>query len=380
MSEFKLGLVINPYAGVGGPLAYKGSDGKAAEALARGAELRAEARCLRCLQALSALLKGRGEGVVVYGFAGAMAEAVATEAGFDFVCVGEPCAQPSTADDTVAAARALLASTVDLLLFVGGDGTARDIHAAVTERLPVLGVPAGVKMHSGVYAVSPESAAEIVAALVNGQLVDIGAEEVRDIDEEAFRQGVVKARYYGELQVPRLGQFLQHVKSGGREVEELALADIAADFVERMDDDTLYIIGPGTTTRALMDELGLANTLLGIDAICNGELLGSDLDAPALQSLVDGHRGPVVIVVTAIGGQGHILGRGNQQLSPALIRRVGRAGLMVVATKSKIAELGGRPLLVDTNDAALDRELEGYLPVITGYRDSILYRVSASGA
>ena len=268
---------------------------------------------------------------------------------------------------------------------MGGDGTARNICNVVPSGQPVLGIPSGVKMHSGVYAITPEMAGELVCKLVRGDLIDIRPQEVRDIDEEAFRQGKVKARYYGELLVPEEGQFMQHVKSGGREVESLVLEDIAATVIEEMEADDLYIIGPGSTTRGLMEELDLENTLLGVDLVKNHTLLASDVTAIEIeQAIADvmakangmpGVTGKAKIVITPIGGQGHLLGRGNQQLTPEVIRLVGRDNLIVIATKTKITELNGRPLLVDSNDPVLDRELSGYIPVITGYRDKISYRI-----
>lgn len=374
---FRLGLVVNPYAGLGGPAALKGSDGEAAaQALAAGVEQRAQQRCARALRALQ-LMEGRE--IEILGFDGDMGASAAADAGMPFTRVGEAATQPSSAEDTVRAALALKAASIDLMVFVGGDGTARDVVRALGTEVPVLGIPAGVKMHSGVYAVSPESAAEIISAMHRGEWVDVGAQEVRDIDEQAFREGRVSTRHYGELLVPRLGQYLQATKVSGREVEELVVADIAAEVVELMESDTLYLIGPGTTTAAIMSELQLANTLLGVDVVKNGVLCGQDLSAKELEALCQQHSGEVVIVVTAIGGQGHILGRGNQQLSPVVIRRAGLQNLWVVASKSKLTELEGRPLLVDSNDRNLDLALEGYIRVITGYRDSVLYRVSASG-
>jgi predicted polyphosphate/ATP-dependent NAD kinase len=191
---FRLGLVINPLAGIGGPLALKGSDGRAlvAEALAQGAELRAPARAVMALEPLLPVAAK----LQVLGFSGAMAEDAVLAVGLPFVAIGTASGQPSTAEDTIAAAQRLKAEAVDLLLFVGGDGTARDIAQAVGSDFPVLGVPAGVKMHSGVYAVSPASAGEITLGLVNKQLIDISLSEVRDIDEVAFRQGRVRSRFY----------------------------------------------------------------------------------------------------------------------------------------------------------------------------------------
>ncbi|MBB5188464.1 putative polyphosphate/ATP-dependent NAD kinase [Zhongshania antarctica] len=375
---FKLGLIVNPVAGAGGPLGLKGSDDL------RNSDGRAEARALRCLAHLAARAKGR---LTVFGYSGAMSAHTSLGvhddsdlAGLHFVSVGRPASIAETrADDTKAAAQALLAAGVDLLLFVGGDGTARDVFAAVGSNLPALGVPAGVKMHSGVYAVSPESAADIVLTLLDGGLVDIDLAEVRDIDELAFRQGQVRSKYYGELLVPRVGGFLQHVKAGGREVEELVVADIADEVIAEMDADTLYLVGPGSTTQGVMLALGLENTLLGFDLIKDQQLLAKDLNAEDIAAALSNHRGPVKVLITAIGGQGHILGRGNQQLIPELIRQIGRENFMVLATKTKISGLAGRPLLVDSNDLALDKSWEGYIRVITGYRDAIMYRVSASG-
>ncbi len=373
-SLFRLGLIVNPWAGIGGPAGLKGSDGNAAEmARSTGAAQRAPQRMARALAALS---EERVK-ITTLGFAGDMGEGVA--ANWSFEVLGSAATEPSTAHDTVRAARALCDAGCDLILFAGGDGTARDIYRAVGDAVPVLGVPAGVKMHSGVYAVSPESAAEIVAAMVRGDWVDVSCEEVRDIDEDAFRSGRVSTRYYGELLVPRVGQYLQATKVSGREVEELVVADIAAEVVEQLDDQTLYVVGPGSTTAGIMVELGLDGTLLGVDVVQGGKLTASDVSAEQLEQLCDQHPGDVVIIVTAIGRQGHILGRGNQQISPSVVRRAGPQNLWVVATKSKLSELEGRPLLVDSNDRDLDLSLEGFIRVITGYQDSVLYRVSASG-
>ncbi len=375
---FKLGLIINPYAGLGGPEGLKGSDNLPEAmrlAVAQGnSASRAQARAQRCLD----LLRPLAAQVEVYGFAGAMAEDAALAAGFGFRALGEA-AVPSSAQDSQRAATATAQAGVDLLLFVGGDGTARDIYSAVGEQLPVLGLPAGVKMHSAVYAINPEGAAEILTALIDGKLVEVGLQEVRDIDEAAFQQGRVRSRHYGELLVPRLGGFLQQVKQGGREVEALVIADIADELMEHYGEDCLYIVGPGSTTTGFMQALDLPYSLLGVDVVRGGELLQADANAAQITALLDAHGGPVQVLITAIGGQGHILGRGNQQLTPALIRRIGREHFQVLASKSKLTGLAGRPLLVDSNDPELDQQWQGYIPVICGYRDQVMYRVSAAG-
>ncbi|MAK44173.1 MULTISPECIES: ATP-NAD kinase family protein [Spongiibacter] len=376
---FKLGLIVNPYAGLGGPEGLKGSDTlpdrlrqSVAEEMANSRSL---PRAVRCLAALAPV----AEQLAVYGFDGAMAEQACREAGLTFTSVGRAGALSSAAD-TRRAAQCLLNEQVDIVLFVGGDGTARDIYSAVGESLPVLGLPAGVKMHSAVYAVNPQAAAAILRALIDGDLVDIGLQEVRDIDEAAFAQGRVRSRHYGELMVPRLGGFLQQVKQGGREVEELVIADIADELMENYDEDCLYIVGPGSTTTGFMEALGLPYTLLGFDLVRGGELLQADANAQQISEVMDHHQGPITVLITAIGGQGHILGRGNQQLTPALIRRIGRDNFQVLASKGKLSGLAGRPLLVDSNDAALDAQWQGFITVTTGYRDQVMYRVSAGEA
>lgn len=373
---FRLGLIVNPVAGIGGPVALKGSDGDetVAEARRRGASLRAPDRAIRAMKVLFEGVDATTVAVTTYP--GPMGEDVARACGFSPRVIGNIDPEHTTSVDTVLAAREMVAMGVDLILFVGGDGTARNICDAVPDSQPVLGIPAGVKMHSGVYAITPEMAGELVCQLASGKLVDIRLQEVRDIDELAFRQGKVQARYYGELLVPEEGQFMQHVKSGGREVESLVLDDIAAFLIEEMDDDALYIVGPGSTTRGFMEALGLENTLLGVDLIKNGALLASDVTADEIERRVHDVDGKAKIVLTPIGGQGHLLGRGNQQFTPSVIRKVGRENLIVIATKTKITELNGRPLLVDSNDPALDRELAGHIPVITGYRDQILYPIA----
>jgi len=373
-SSLRLGLVINPLAGVGGPSALKGSDGAevVAEAKRRGAEARAGERAERCLSAL----RDRRQHISILTWAGAMGADVARAAGFEPTVLGAPRAALSTAEDTRAAVDTLARAGIDLLLFAGGDGTARDVCTALPHTLPTLGIPAGVKMHSGVYAVTPEAAAQVIRLMQDGALVGLVTGEVRDIDEAELRAGRVNSRWFGDLKVPAEPRWVQHTKIGGRESEPLVLEEIAAEVAERIAAgaaDDLWIIGPGSTTAAVMAHLGLPNTLLGVDLIAHGELVAADLDANGLLEHTQGTQ-PWVLI-TFIGGQGHLLGRGNQQLTPELIRRAGREQLMVIATRSKLAALEGRPLIVDSGDPNLDQELAGYIPVITGFEEQVLYPV-----
>ena len=370
MNHIKLGLIVNPMAGIGGAVGLKGSDGEAIvdEALSRGAIPRALQRVGIFLEEL----KSFSDQITWFCWGGPMGEDSLQEAGFAANVCGQ---SPETTGpmDTCEAARALQQQGVDLLVFAGGDGTARDIHRAVGTSIPVLGIPAGVKIHSGVYAVHAKGAAEIIIKMIKGQLVSVAEMEVRDIDEEAFRHGQVRASHYGELLVPAEERYLQHVKCGGKEVETLVLQEMAAHIIDELEENCLYILGPGTTTRAIADELGLEKTLLGVDLLLNHEMVQMDVTEQDIMEWLERYAGK--IIVTLIGGQGHIFGRGNHQISPLVIRKVGLNNITIVATKTKLKELEGRPLLVDTWDAELNSALSGYLPVITGYEDAVLYPV-----
>ena len=311
----RIGLIINPLAGLGGSLALKGSDGPELRAVAQshGEAWRHRARD-RVQRALAPLLQGQANFEIV-SWAGEMGAELLQELGIDALVLGREAAGLSTAEDTRSAALAMREAGVHLILFAGGDGTARDIYDAIGGACPVLGIPAGVKMHSGVFAVSPEAAGELLLELTRGGLVGLQAREVRDIDEEAFRRDRVRSRFYGELLVPGEGRYLQHTKVGGRESEELVAADIGAWLAETMEPEVTYLVGPGSTTAAIMAELGLENTLLGVDVVRDGEVLASDADEEQLLACLAEMPGPAQILVTAIGGQGHIFGRCNQQFN-----------------------------------------------------------------
>lgn len=383
MKKFKLGLVINPIAGIGGSVALKGSDGEgvAAQALALGATAKSNERALLALE----ILLPYKDHIIIYTASSHMGETSANALGFSTEVVYEVKHDVTTEHDTEAAVSELLSHDIDLLLFAGGDGTARNVCHIVGYSFPVLGIPAGCKIHSGVYAITPKAAGRVVELMITNQLVSLTDADVMDIDESLFRQGIVKAKRFGEMQVPSELRYIQAVKSGGKESDELVLQDIAADVISKMDDE-LFIIGSGSTTAFLMEELALDNTLLGVDAVCEQTLIASDLTEPELWQLLNDHcidesidenNRQVKLVITLIGGQGHIFGRGNQQLSPRIIRFIGKENIFIIATKTKLSALDSRPLIADTGDSELDIQLSGYLPVITGYNDQVLYPVAS---
>ncbi|MBL7249135.1 ATP-NAD kinase family protein [Alloalcanivorax marinus] len=366
-----VGVLVNPFAGIGGAVGLKGSDGEATreEALRRGATPMAVARMTRALQAVA----GDAGHLRVLTWGGDMGEHSCRAAGLEAEVIGAS-PSPSDAAHSREAARALLDAGAQLLLFAGGDGTARDLVDAVGDNIPVLGVPAGCKMHSAVYAINPDAAGRLLADLVHGGLVALHDAEVRDIDEDAFRHGEVRARHYGELKVPAEGRYLQQVKCGGREVEDLVVTEIAASVIDNLEPGTWYLVGSGSTVATVMELLGLPNTLLGVDIIRDQEVVAADVGAEQILDIIGDQ--PARALLTVIGGQGHLFGRGNQQFSPAVIRRLGKANIQILASRTKLGTLQGRPLVVDTGDPELDRALCGLWPITSGYEDTLLYRVA----
>jgi predicted polyphosphate/ATP-dependent NAD kinase len=377
MVKFKLGLIVNPYAGIGGSVGLKGSDGDEirAEAFALGAEMRASTRMQRCLK----MLQPFAGNIEVFCFAGDMGEAASQQSGLTCHVIGEPKTSPSNAQDTSAAVVSLINESVDIILFAGGDGTARNIADALqqvnAEQQVVLGVPSGVKMHSGVYAITPEAAGEILLCLLKKQIINVEACDVRDIDEVAFREGKVKTRLYTSMYVPVLPQFLQQVKNSGAAQDEVIKLDIANYLIDNYGDDDLYVVGPGSTTKVFLDQLGLDGTLLGVDVVSHRQLLAKDVSAPQLSEIINSHSGVIKLIITAIGGQGHIIGRGNQQLTPTVLSKIKFNNVQIIATKEKILSLQGRPLLVDSNDPELDASFSGYQSVLVGYDEFIFYPI-----
>jgi len=373
--KLRIGLLMNPCAGIGGPAGLKGSDGVEVQALARDQGIESQV-CRRVVMALSPL-QHQLRDIHWVTCSGAMGEQALLELG-----VGESESVYATpaetqSEDTKRATRALQAAKVDVLLFAGGDGTARDVLDAADADQCILGIPCGVKMHSGVFANHPLAVTEILRDLLAGKLLSAMVGEVRDIDEAAFRQGRVMAKFYGELQIPAALSYIQSTKVGGRESEGLAQQEIAADFVASMLPDTIYFMGSGQTVAAIMATLGLANTLLGVDVIRNHEVLQHDVTS--LDLLKWTTQGPCRIVVTVIGGQGHVFGRGNQQFSPKVIRAVGLPAIEVVATKTKLEGLASAFVVVDTGDRDLDVALSGVRRIRTGYHDAVLMRWGTPG-
>jgi predicted polyphosphate/ATP-dependent NAD kinase len=371
----KLGLVVNPIAGMGGRVGLKGSDGQ--EILDQAKKLGAQPESpKRTVLALKRLISIKQDFELITCPCD-MGENEALECNLTPTVIEGEKKGPTSDKDTKHAASEMLRRRVDLLLFAGGDGTARDIYSVIGDNLPALGIPSGVKIHSAAYAMSPGKAGELAVHYLSetSSEVCLTEAEVMDIDEQSFRENQLSARLFGYLKVPFLKRMLQGPKAGGCAGEQEALNAIATEVINNMENDCLYIVGTGTTTRAVMDHLGLDNTLLGVDAVYNKALVGSDLNEAQLLSMLEGKMAKIIVGV--IGNQGYIFGRGNQQISAKVINKVGKDNILVLATLEKIATLKGAPLFVDTGDEKLDRELSGYMPIISGLGERVMLKVES---
>lgn len=369
----RVGLIVNPVAGLGGRVGLKGTDGLADAARALGAEPQAEPRTIRALKRI------RSGSVALLTAAGAMGQKAAGAAGLMAEIVPGPAAERTAAADTIAIARAMQ-GRVDLILFAGGDGTARDLLSAIGDAVPILGIPAGVKMQSGVFAATPEAAGDLLASMAareNRDRLHFRPSEVMDIDEEALRQGVISPRLFGYAKVPFLPRLLQNAKVRNHGLDEAALDGAARQIAGEMDRDALYAIGPGRSAKGVIQALGLAGAMLGTDLILDRKIIAPDANERTILEAAAERK--LRIVVGVIGGQGYIFGRGNQELSPAVIRRAGREAITIIASQQKLLALEDQRLLVDTGDPALDRDLAGYWRVVVGPREEMVMKVEAPG-
>jgi predicted polyphosphate/ATP-dependent NAD kinase len=352
-----LGFLVNPVAGMGGAVGLKGTDGVVAEALRRGAHPASGARAKMTMNRL------RDAGFQILTCSGKMGETVLHDAGFESFRVVHTCQSNSTARDTQDAVRTFIENGAELIVFCGGDGTARDVLEVVGRDIPILGIPAGVKMYSAVFAVDPAAAASVLGKIAEATFYDA---EVVDVDEDAYRDGELKTRLFGYARVPCIANQVQVTKGIFEDQDEdRAKEEIASFISEIMRNDTLYILGAGTTTEYVAQKIGTQKTLLGVDVIKQGKILAEDATEKILLDLIS-CEARVKILVSPIGAQGFIFGRGSQQISPQVIRNVGIANVIVIATPGKLART--RTLYVDTGDPSLDAAFGDSIQVISGYR------------
>lgn len=390
----RIGIVVNPDAGLGGRLALKGSDGQAELARSKGANDRSGPRMTESLQHLSSIISitpGPWKDIEWWLMKGRMGDSWIPnslgEVGRWNIIDETP--QKTSADDTTSAVHTLVKHNVEMILYAGGDGTTRDIVNALIEidasETPILGVPAGVKMHSGCFGASPRASAEALAAWITGDLL-LARTEVMDLDEDLYRDGEWVVRMYGEANTPGSPRWMQGSKQRVERVSETEILEGLGDHIKETIEEKpemLVIWGSGGTLRTLGDSIGYAISVLGIDATRGTEQIGTDLDEVGLIETVDSHKkafgdeSEILLLLSPMGGQGFLIGRGNLQLSPDVLRRIGIDAILGVVTPAKLATLNS--LRIDTGDAELDAEFRErkYLKALQGYRTTRLIRISA---
>lgn len=364
----KVGFIVNPIAGMGGKVGLKGTDGVLDEAIARGAKPIAPERAI---EFLSKFKKKIGDKQIeVLTCPGIMGANEAETASLFVHILPMKIGRKTSAEDTKKAVKLLTAANVDLIVFVGGDGTAKDILDAMrsNDKIPVLGVPSGVKMYSGIFAVNPSDAADVVLAFAENQVEQVEF-EVMDADEKAIRSNTFAVKLYGFLKGPFLPSHIQGSKQISPETigEKENQIAIARFIIEEMQPTATYILGPGTTVKCIAELLGIEKTVLGVDIYKEGKVI-LDVDEKKILNEIENWQN-VWIILSPIGRQGILLGRGNQQISPEIIKHVGKQRIIVAATRNKLQSIEGSILRVDTGDAEVDNILRGYVKVITDYKE-----------
>ena len=378
----RVGILANPDAGLGGRLGLKGSDGQAELARSKGAEDRSGPRLESMLRHFSRIHRGESrqiEWITSSGRMGTEWIPVDLEIGTTSEVHQSP--GKTSASDTQDAVARLLEAGIDLLVYSGGDGTTRDIVASLsgseTPELPVIGVPSGVKMHSGCFASSPKAAAEVLSAWIHGDLL-VSSTEVLDLDEDLYRKGKWVVRLYAEAFSPNSPRWMQGSKELIQTESEdeiiIGLSDHIGESI--VEDGRLVIWGSGGTLREIGGNIGFELTTLGIDATIGSEQVGTDLAESGLIEILDSHEGTVTLLLSPMGGQGFLIGRGNLQLSPAVLSSIGIDNILGVVTPAKLLTV--RSLRIETGDDSLDQEFAAkrYMKVLQGYRTTRILPVS----
>jgi len=367
----KLAFIVNPIAGMGGRVGLKGTDDVLKEAIARGAKPVAPKRAVEFLQRLKENMTEMSIRIEILTCPKIMGEREAKKTNLPVQVLPLKIGEETTAEDTKTAVKLMIKANVDLIVFVGGDGTAKDVFDAMHgyREVPVLGVPSGVKMYSGVFAVSPADAVDVVLAFAKDQ-AEIADFEIMDADETAIRSDSFVVKLHGFLKGPFLSMRIQGSKQVSPETvdEKENQTAIARFIIEEMQSEATYILGPGTTVKRVAELLGVEKTVLGVD-IYKKDITIFDVNEKRILGEVEEDWQNTWIILSPIGRQGILLGRGNQQISPEIIKSIGKQRVIVAATKSKLQSIDGGVLRVDTGDAEVDKMLKGYIRVVTDYRE-----------
>ncbi len=378
----RIGVIANPDAGLGGRLGLKGSDGQAELARSKGAEDRSGPRLESMLRHFSRIHRDESTEIEWITSSGRMGtEWIPDELQIGTISEVHQSSGNTSASDTQDAVAMLLDHGIDLLVYSGGDGTTRDIVSSLSDsespELPVIGVPSGVKMHSGCFASSPKAAAEVLSAWIHGDLL-VSSTEVLDLDEELYRKGKWVVRLYAEAFSPNSPRWMQGSKELIQTESEEDIIVGLSDHIEESiaEEGRLLIWGSGGTLREIGGNIGFELTTLGIDATIGSEQVGTDLAESGITELLESHDGPVTLLLSPMGGQGFLIGRGNLQLSPAVLSSIGIENILGVVTPAKLLTV--RALRIETGDESLDEEFASkrYMKVLQGYRTTRILPVS----
>jgi predicted polyphosphate/ATP-dependent NAD kinase len=373
----KLGFLVNPIAGMGGAVGLKGTDGVVEKAKRMGAKQIAPERGREFLRELKRNYTNEDFKIQIFTCPGIMGEEELDGEGIDYKLLKMNIGEKTNSKDTKNSVKLLLNNSIGLIAFVGGDGTARDIYDAMQdygEEVPVLGIPSGVKMYSGIFAISPKDAADLTIAFFRNK-ADLSDFEIMDADEDAIREDQFEIKFYGVLRGPFQPMRIQGSKqvSPDTVTERENQQDIAKYLLELMEEDAYYILGPGTTGESVAQALDIDKTLLGIDIYKDREIF-LDVNERDILDIIDNWK-KTWIIISPIGHQGLLFGRGNQQISPKIIKKVGREKIIVIATKNKIESINEKIFRVDTGDDETNSILQGYIKVINGYREWRLIQI-----
>lgn len=369
----RIGLLINPISGMGGSVGLKGTDGKKIleKAIKLGARSNAPSKAKETLKELRELK----DKLLFFTGSGLLGEKILEKYDYNFVVVHKSSAEDefTSENDSIQVLNKFLELNLDLIIFAGGDGTARMVTRIIANKVPCVAIPTGVKIHSPVFTINPMIAGKLALEfLENGLPTKI--EEVVDLNEDMYRKDIVVTDLYGYLKVPYKKKYLQNKKAPTPLSEEESIKSIALDIIDNMEEETYYLIGAGSTTNYLMNELGLKSTLLGVDIIQKGKLIKADCNEKQLLEIVEKHK--CVLIISPTGGQGFLFGRGNQQISYKVLSKLDKEGIKIVSTIHKIIDLRGRPLIVYTGNDEVDKHLSGYYKVKTGYGRELIYKVT----
>ncbi len=329
----KVGIIVNPIAGCGQFLNLKGSDSLSLKDCPRSISLE---------KAVEFLGETGDLDIEYFTVSGKMGEEAFRKAGVEKYSIVYSYTGECSSKDTICAAKTMMSKGVNVLVFFGGDGTARNIVDAGFS-MPVIGVPLGTKMFSSVFAISIARAVQILRTLATGGIPEFGEADVIDLNEAAYEKGEMGLSSYGNLIIPKSELMMSQSKA---EYPETSAEAIAQYIIDGMQGNVNYLIGPGSTCKSINSLLGLDSSLLGFDLVRNGSLVGKDLSEEEIFRISEQETR---IILSPIGGQGFLLGRGNKQLSARIISNVGFKNIIVVASEEKLRYIRG--LYVDIWDS-----------------------------